>query len=215
MEPHLITFNHVLLNETRWRAVLDIENLKYLFGLPLRLIHQDDLACTLREVFDGNYGLDDTDVYLVPDSQYDQALMLEVDFRYTTTQQVESLLRSGEVTIIPVAGNYQHWSTAGVVKDDGSRKLVELICPHSYHGGWNLRGGISIVIQDQEVTITANGVTSSALEREITPLLMQRYNVKVNTTGLRGEAEELLEQAVKNERRALYFEQLFNRCPGT
>ena len=105
-EPHDAPYGHIMLNEGQWRSVIEPSGVTALMGLPLKLIHSDDMNLILQDAFKANYSYYDYSVYLVPEPHYDQRLMLELDFRFETTRQVESLLRSGKIAVKPCEGQH-------------------------------------------------------------------------------------------------------------
>lgn len=203
-EPHLCPFQHLLLNETRWRSVVEGKDLTGHRGLLVSLVHPDQLDAILKAAFVSNYGFCDYSAFLTPAGHYDQTQICELDFGFENTKKVEAALNSGLVVVQPCDGEYQYWYTAKVLKGPGYKLLDDLIAPHDYHGHWHLREDIRIDIRDGDMTIVA--AQKSSQRREITELLMERYGVVVDASNLRKRADKLLADAIKHEQRAARFE---------
>ena len=206
-----VAYSRLLLNERRWRSALEGRDIEFVRGLLVHLVHPDDMNLILKNAFVSNYGFSDYSVFMIPQDHYDQKLMLELDFQFENTQRIESLLRSGDITVLPSDGDYQFWYTAEVLKGEGHGKLEKLICPQEHHGSWQLRDDISIRVQDGDITIVASTTTRPLVECEIIPLLVSKYGVKVSNEGLRKRIDTLLAQAIKLEKRANYFEEVCRR----
>lgn len=203
-----VPYSHILLNEERWRAIAENEGISFIAGLPVRLMHHMDLRGLLDRSLGGKFSYFDHSAYLIPEAHYEQAKIVELDFEFEVTREIEEILRSGDTTVRPSEGDYQYWYTAEVLKGEAHDKLARLIAPTGSHGTWYLRNSINIQVRGSAITIVATS-SSPRKEAEIIPWLLRLYKgIKIDTAELRKRSDRLLATAARLEERAQYFENL-------
>ena len=204
-EKHPYPFDRLLLNEKGWRHVFEREPIasRWLRGLPVELLPADQLLLAIGA---RQYGgsVDDDSAILVPEAKYGTQGVVEVDFRFETTRQIEDVLRSG-IGVTPSCSEFQFWQQVEVATEDGRSQLMDLILGSSagYCSAWHLRGNVMIQVRDGEVLILCRDATS---EQEAAALLHKRYGTPVDTAGLCLQVASLQARIERLEKRASYFE---------
>jgi hypothetical protein len=207
--PAVVRYDEIVLNVDRWLPIIQQSGATYLYGMRIVLMHGDDISAMLASAF-GKYhtlSLYDYSVFLRPESHFDQKTIRQVDLAFAITAQVEEILLSGEVTVIPAAHESACSEVATVdPKCPGRDKLHDLLVENGHDNAyWRLPSGFDVQVDGWTVRIYDKEAHSND---EVSVRLAQCYNVKVATEGLRKRAEQLLEYAVRHEQRATRLEQL-------